>query len=57
MSGSVVEGKNKNVHLADILPFRVSEAAAGAPLRILGVAMVAGLFVILMFTRLRSCKL
>ncbi len=42
MSGSVVEGKNRNVHLSAVLPFRVSEAA-GKPLRISGVAMVAGM--------------
>ncbi len=38
-------GKSKRVHeqIAQILPFRVLEAAEGKPLRIAGVAMVAGM--------------
>ena len=44
MSGSVGDEKNRNVHLSSLLPFKISEAAArGKPLRIAGVAMVAGM--------------
>jgi len=39
-------GKSKRVHeqTAQILPFRVLEAAEGKPLRIVDVAMVAGMY-------------